>query len=195
MSQVNKGIIAIRVEDTQGFDIAKNKIKDIQSVGVEPFGACTDYHAGQSPENAGMSQLGDVRVISIAATREYDDNRDCTIHRNHIEDVGSSVGDVVIGVDIQGQTKGIDISNNQVDLKAKRKESVEYIGLRIRKNVDGSSIDIERNNRFKDGVQNLTTARRLRNPFSGAPHGHIEGIEWENGGCPFAKKRGNAPRH
>ena len=184
----------IRVEDTEGFEIKRNKISRIESVGVEPFTHCTDYHAGQSPENAGKSQLGDVRAISIAATRGFDSTHDCVIYDNVISSIGSEKGNVVVGIDIQGQTAGIDISRNKVDLKSKEKNVEKpdmYIGLRIRENVDGSSIDIDSNNKFKDGIQNLAPERRLRSSFHGSPHSHYTaGIEWENGGCPFAKKRG-----
>ena len=142
-----------------------------------------------------MSQLGDVRVISVAATRAFDATRDCIIRNNRISNVDSEKGNIVIGVDIQGETIGIDLSHNKVDLRRRTRkgaaeEPEKYIGLRVREHVDGSSIDIAENNKFKDGIQNLAPERRLRKVFNGAPHGHIEGTEWENGGCPFARKPG-----
>ena len=197
MHHVNKGIITIRVEDTEGFTIQHNKIHRVQSVSVEPFAECTDFHAGQSPENIGQSQLGDVRGISIAATRAFGPTQDCRLYGNDISDVDSEEGKVVIGIDVQGETSGITIARNKVNLKSKEKghdeASEKYIGLRLRENVDGSSVNIAASNKIHDGIENLAHERRLRNSFHGSPHGHV-GLEWEHGGCPFAKKRGVARR-
>ena len=190
----------IRVEDTEGFTIENNKIHDIESVSMGPFTDCTDFHSGQSPENPNECQVGNVRAISVAATRGYTPEEDCTVHNNWIETVESKHGNVVIGIDIQGETKGVDISRNNVDLTKKKKSKKrgasgeeelfaldKYIGLRVRSNVDGSSVHIDRNNNIIQKIENLALERRLRKKlFHGSPHGEIE---WLNGGCPFAKKR------
>ena len=141
-----------------------------------------------------------MRAISIAATRGYTPNQDCTVNNNRIETIESRNGNVVIGIDIQGETKGVHVNGNKVDL-TKKKGSKEgsssgeevlfaldkYIGLRVRSNVDGASVHIDPNNKFLQGIENLAPERRLRNrSFHESPHGEVE---WSNGGCPFAKKR------
>eukprot|EP00977_Amphora_coffeiformis_P029102 scaffold38788_cov221-Amphora_coffeaeformis.AAC.2 len=203
MHHVAKGIIVIRVEDTEGFAIEKNRIHDIKSLSVGRFTNCTDFHAGQSPENPDECQVGNVRVISIAATRGYTSNKDCTVSNNQIETVESRSANVVIGIDIQGETKSVDINGNKINLTKKSSDKKrssssdekffaldKYIGLRVRSNVDGSSVHINKNNKIVQGIANLAPERRLRNKsFRGSPHGEIE---WSNGGCPFAKNRGSS---
>lgn len=179
--------------------VENNNIQDIHSLSLSPFPDCTDFHADQSPENPNECQVGNVRGISIAATRGYANKNACTLNGNSIKMVDSRFGNVVIGIDIQGETQGVDISRNRVNLtknpgqKGKKSASDKYIGLRVRSNVDGSTVRIDNNNNIFQGIENLAPQRRLRNKaFHGSPHGEIE---WSNGqGCPFAKKRGGAAK-
>ena len=69
MHHVIKGMIVIRVEDTEGFDIQDNVIENVVNLSPPPFPNCTDWHADASSENPSEQQNGNVRGISVAATR------------------------------------------------------------------------------------------------------------------------------
>ena len=205
-----KGIIVIRVEDTEGFDIQHNHIGHVESFSMKPFDSCTDFHAGRSSENPMEQQIGNVRAISVAATRPYTADtggKPCTIKRNKIASVDSLNGNLVVGIDIQGETAGIEITKNSIDLqevkqrktkrRKRKRKSVKkdksspedkYIGIRVRENVDGSSVHIDKTNKIEQPIQVLARERRLRRASMGNPHGFE--LEWEYGGCPFANKRG-----
>ena len=187
-----------------GFDVRENKISHVQQVSLPPFSPCTDFHAGQSGENPGEHQLGNVRAISVAATRPYNQEKLSKLVRNVIEKIDSKNGYTVIGMDIQGDTAGVKISHNKIHLQGGSKASKRnpdsisgdedeassdrYIGLRIRSHVDGHTVEIDDNNSISDTIVNLAPERRLRTAmFHGSPHGELE---WNNGGCPFARKQG-----
>ena len=78
MHHVNKGIVVIRVEDTEGFQIEGNSISEVKNLSPKPFTKCFDYHAGASDENEGEQQGGNVRGISVAAVRGFGDERGMT---------------------------------------------------------------------------------------------------------------------
>ena len=95
---------------------------------------------------------------------------------------------VIIGIDIQGDSRDTDIVNNNVDLQEGLFEdsSDSLIALRIRESVDGS-ITMS-GNQLAQETQVLNSngirgrARALKNL-----HAHASGdIEWKMGGCPFA---------
>ena len=100
---------------------------------------------------------------------------------------------MVIGIDIQGETSGIKVQRNDVDLKNGVGKSVmdKFVGLRIRKSVDGSSIQVQNNNNFQQEIQRLAAIRRLRN--NNSFESHEAEPEWQNGGCPFANTKGRSP--
>lgn len=196
MHHVAKGVIVIRVEDTRGFDIQGNTIEGVENLSFPPFPICFDVHAGTSVENPLEQQGGNIRVISVAATRPYNSGHDSTIKKNLIRQVDSTGDSVlVVGIDIQGESSGIKIQLNNVDLKAGVGTSIldKYVGLRIRENADGSSIKVQPNNNFAQEIQRLAPARRLRN-IKPSFESHQAKPEWELGGCPFANKSWRSPR-
>ena len=52
-----------------GFSIENNTIDNIINLSSPPFTDCNDYHILADPENANTTQIGNVRGISVAATR------------------------------------------------------------------------------------------------------------------------------
>lgn len=196
MHHVVKGAIVIRVEDTHGFDIQRNVIEGVENLSLPPFPHCFDFHAGNSAENPLEQQAGNVRAISVAATRPYNSGRDSTIKKNLVRNVDStSSNSLVVGIDVQGESSGIKIQLNDVDLKAGVGTFIldKYVGLRIREKVDGSSITVQSNNNFAQEIQRLAPLRRLRNTLKSSFESHPAEPEWEIGGCPFANKKGRSP--
>ncbi|KAL9182847.1 hypothetical protein ACHAXT_004126 [Thalassiosira profunda] len=116
MHHVVKGVIAIRVEDTAGFQIKGNSILNIENLSEEPFADCAAFHVGASVENPDAFQAGNIRGISAAAVRGYpDNNQDSQIKNNQIGNftsANSAITDrIVIGIDIQGDSQCVDITN------------------------------------------------------------------------------------
>ena len=190
MYHVVKGIIAIRVEDTIGFNIEQNDINNIENLSVEPFTTCSDFHIGSSPENSDGAQLGNVRVISVAAVRGYA-NGASQIKNNEILIVASDVANIIIGIDVEGDSSDTDIKSNTVDVRedVSIDTSDNFIALRVREAVDGSIV--VSGNTFEQETQILNSGgvrgrgRALKNL-----HAHVSGEynEWQNGGCPYAVK-------
>ena len=183
MHHVVKGMIAIRVEETRGFDIRGNTIENLENVSPLPFSKCTDFHTGASFENAQEQQLGNVRGISVAATRPYP-NRDSTIEQNRIHNLDSENGDWVIGIDCQGDTSGVKISDNEVNLQDGVVMSDKYLALRIRAHADGASLIVGEDNMFYQQAQDLSSSRRLR-PAPMIPPHEVD-VNDATGVCPFA---------
>ena len=200
MHHVSKGIIVIRVEDTAGFSIVDNSINNVENLSIKPFSDCDDYHIGASSENLKESQAGNVRAISVAAVRGFDNGSSYSqIEKNEILGIYSFNANVIIGIDVQGDSTGIDIVKNIVNLqnmddpnlKAKgvnlfQDTCDKCIAVRVREAV-GGSISLS-DNILSQEVQILNSngvrgrARDLRK----LP-GHASGdIEWKLGGCPFA---------
>lgn len=188
MHHVSKGIIAIRVEDTAGFTIKNNNIKEVESVSVAPFADCFDFHTGASFENEMEQQGGNIRGISVAAVRGHDSKKNSHIEDNVVKNMKSPNANVIIGIDVQGDSAGVAIEKNAVDLQSGvgKNPNDEYIACRIRQFVH-SSVTAEDNNELKQEEQILNT-RRLQ--LSERLEGHTSGeIEWKTGGCPFARRK------
>ncbi|KAL7538809.1 hypothetical protein ACHAXR_008806, partial [Thalassiosira sp. AJA248-18] len=141
MHHVVKGIIAIRLEDTAGFSIEGNSIQNVENLSVEPFANCDSYHIGSSSENLDEQQAGNVRAISVAAVRGYDTgSRYSQIKNNEIHGVLSEEANVIIGIDVQGDSKHAKIVDNTVNLQDDifGDPNDSLIAVRIREAVEGS---------------------------------------------------------
>lgn len=190
MHHVNKGIVVIRVEETKGFDIFKNTISGVRNLSPEPFPHCSSFHTGASYENFGEQQSGNVRAISAAAVRGYVKGFYSSIKLNNIFDVDSLNANVVVGIDVQGDSQRVEIKSNEVDLKSEVGEdpSDEYLALRVRENVDGSSMFIIQSNKFVQEQQILSNRRNLRSELpKDAHHRNLQEVDLKNGGCPFSR--------
>ena len=190
MHHVVKGMIIIRVEDTEGFSIKGNSIQDITNLSVVPFepASCNDYHLGASSENEDEQQAGNVRAISIAAVRGFESGNS-EIKNNNILNLESANANVIIGIDVQGDSSATDIKGNFVNVKEGVGESSDdqYIALRVRENtasVGDAAISVQKNFLVQEAqITNVVTIRRKRKLLA-----HKSGdIEWKNGGCPFAR--------
>jgi hypothetical protein len=193
MHHAVKGTIVIRVEDTIGFEISRNSIVNVDNLSLPSYPFCVDFHAGSSAENPLEQQMGNLRGISVSASRPYNGQRESEIQDNFIRNFDSEAANAIIGIDIQGDTLGVEIERNDVDLDRQVGRSVldKYVALRIRTNVDASSIRV-RDNDFRQEVQDLSANRRLRKSQTDAATRGLES-EWELGGCPFANQRGRSP--
>lgn len=196
MHHVNKGIVVIRVEDAEGFQIEGNSISKVKNLSPPPFTKCFDYHAGANDENEGEQQGGNIRGISVAAVRGFANEHGTldhysTIKDNMITDCSSSNPNVIVGIDVQGDSKAVLVEDNVVDLSARAGTSVldEFIALRVRKHVDNEGNDavIVGDNSLMQDLQVLNN-RRLRNKPNLGPK--KTELEWKVGGCPFARGRG-----
>ena len=67
MFHVVKGIIVIRVEDTNGAFVRNNTIEGVENLSIEPFAPCEMYHPLSSQENVNQTQATNIRGISFAA--------------------------------------------------------------------------------------------------------------------------------
>lgn len=189
MHHVVKGVIAIRVEDTRGFEISRNTIQNVENLSFPAFKECAMFHPGSSEENGVLRQLGDVRAISAAAARGYDDTLYSNIADNIIRQVSSLHGDYVIGIDIQGESEGVNVNRNDVDLLADMGiDRDDYIAVRVRENADGQTIKVGKDNVLRQGLKELAPKNSLRK--RNFNHPYIPDIEWKNGGCPYARVPG-----
>ena len=114
-----KGITVIRVENTAGFEIKGNVIQNVTSLSKKAFDECTDYFEAASFENLNSQQLGNVRMISVAAVRGFlgetsytinglgmrESIRNSEIRNNIIKEAHSENGEVIVGIDVQGYSK------------------------------------------------------------------------------------------
>ena len=163
MHHVMKGIIAIRVDDTQGFDISRNTIQNVENLSLPPYDNCAMFHPGSSEENDVLRQAGDIRAISAAATRGFDGALYSVISDNVIRQVKSLNGKYVLGIDIQGESQGVTVNRNNVDLMSDiGDDSDEYIAIRVRENVDGPTIKVGKDNICRQKVENLAPQTGLR---------------------------------
>lgn len=200
MHHVSKGMIIIRVEDTEGFEISDNVIEGIDNLSKLPFGTtfgtCTDYHAGASVENGNEQQAGNVRAISVAAVKGYNvvPAESSKILNNQISNVtseNSGENKIIVGIDIQGVSEGISIDDNFVNLDNGVGQDImdEYISFRCREFADhqNNTIVVGNNNVF---IQDTKIQTRRLGQFSSRfleSHQHINmDSEWDLGGCPFA---------
>ena len=186
MHHVIKGMIVIRVEETRGFDIRHNTIENVENLSPSPFSSCFDFHAGASWENLEEQQMGNVRGISVAATRSYA-RRASMIRGNRIHNLESKGGRWVIGIDCQGDTRGVKITENEVNLKEGEVMSEKYLALRIRAHTIGSSVVVSSDNMFCQQVQDLSSSRRLH-PIPKIPPRQVA-EDSDSGHCPFAVRQ------
>lgn len=195
MHHVSKGIIVIRIEDTKGFTISNNMINRVNNHSPPPFTNCNDYHQGASLENLDEQQGANIRSVSVAAVRGFPAGPSSSIDNNVILNSDSANANVVIGVDIQGDSKDVVVSKNLVDLDANAGEDPndKFVALRVREYVDVKGKDhikVQGNNVFAQEIE--TVKRRVLRSSNNLPHGHPDfindthEIEWKLGGCPFA---------
>lgn len=184
MHHVTKGMVVIRIDDTKGFEIRDNRIEDIENLSHAPFANCTDYNAANGIEDLSQQGIGNIRMISVAASGPFDRDKHSVIENNYIRDAVSLNANHVIGIDIQGETTGLLISLNDVDLRhAGQDVSEVYAALRIRSNVDRPAVVVLGDNKFAQEVKDLTVQRRLQNKF----HGTLRAVGESSGRCPYAK--------
>mmetsp|Transcript_21794 Transcript_21794/g.40690 ORF Transcript_21794/g.40690 Transcript_21794/m.40690 type:complete len:452 (+) Transcript_21794:638-1993(+) len=215
-----KGLTVIRVEDTVGFAINSNSINHVNNLSKKGFDACTDYHEAANFENQDEQQMGNIRLISVAAVRGFlpsdfsgkqsamaelhDGVFLSQIKNNILRNAVSENGNVIVGIDIQGYSKEIEVLGNYVNLK----EGVgmdpldQYIALRIRSQAelqDASIVVTEGKNTFRQECvkeSNVTSHGELRSRVNTGHHRalqHSSGeVEWKYGsspGCPFQNHR------
>jgi hypothetical protein len=198
MHHVSKGMIVIRVEDTRGFEIQDNSIRDVTNLSFEPFQNCADFHAGASSENEAEQQAGNVRGISVAAVRGYSRSKEKSLIKgNTVRSVTSDNAKVIIGIDVQGDSKEVLIEGNTVDLNRAADaddRDDQYIALRIRENADTEGRDriaVGANKFNQEESFERRNFRNLRSDMKKIPgHPDVGGLEWELGGCPFARAQG-----
>jgi len=197
MHHVSKGIIVIRVEDTKGFTISNNTIDRVKNLSPPPFSNCNDYHQGASLENLNEQQGANIRSVSVAAVRGFTASSSSVIAKNVILNSASENANVIIGIDVQGDSKDIVISKNLVDLDATAGEDLndKFVALRLREYVDikgKDHIKVQGNNVFEQEIQRVKR-RVLRISSNKLTYGHADymndthEIEWKLGGCPFAR--------
>ena len=197
MHHTVKGMVMIRVDDTEGFEVDGNTINNVQNLSMLPFDKCSTYQTGASVEDAEVQQVGNIRILSASAVTGYDGNKSSSIVSNIITNASSELGTEIIGIDIQGESDSIRIDFNNVDLAtdAGTSPNDQYIALRVRSFVESSgpqTINVGSSNEFAQEMQIMN--RRLgdksrRNRLLEA-HKHANqnmGNEWNLGGCPFAK--------
>jgi len=193
----------IRVEDTRGFRIEEITIGPVSVVSVpaptseEYFSqfpgstvewTCTDFHKGASVENGNEQQLANLRGISVAAVSRFaDSGEDSTISANIIADFESVNANSIVGIDIQGESEGIEVSANIVEFKGGVGPNAndQFITYRVRKFVKQNSINtlgdniFEQEELFEEGGSRMLCRRKI-------PDRHPSVItEWDYGGCPF----------
>jgi len=220
MHHVSKGTMVIRVEDTDGFIIHNNTIADVENLSHIPFdiGNCTDFHLGASIEDANDRQGGNIRGIAVAAVTGFGNNngpkQSSLIEGNTIFDTWSKNSNVIVGIDIQGESSDIEIDFNIVDLDGEDSTHNNlfdnYIAFRMRENVvlnnGRGAVTLGENNDFEQRIVILQhndkeedpTAELTKKKKNGSfralreSHRHVavpDGFqsEWEYGGCPFAR--------
>jgi hypothetical protein len=225
MHHVSKGTMVIRVEDTEGFIIRNNTIQNVENLSPIPFdvGNCTDFHLGASIENPNEQQGGNIRGISVAAVTGFMNNNEVNgpkqsslIEGNIVVGAWSKNSNVIVGIDIQGESSDIEVDFNTVDLDGEGSTHNNlfdnYIAFRMRENVvtnnGRGAVTLGENNDFAQGIQviqqnhnkendpdaDLTkknkkagSLRALREAHRHVPMPDGFKNEWEYGGCPFAR--------
>ena len=198
MHHVVKGMTVIRVEDTVGFDIVDNVVRNVRNLSPKKFDNCYDYHRNsKNIENAddeeSLQQGGNIRGISVAAVSGYSNSEVSSLIRgNNIGKFVSDNADVVIGIDIQGRSNSILIEENTIDLNPTiwEDESDPFIALRLLKYSDNQGVSLVNNN-FSEEIQILNVVNTAEVTFKGSLP--TKKNEWEvgstpGGGCPFGFK-------
>ena len=210
MHHVSKGNMIIRVEDTEGFKIVNNTIAGVKNLSPTPFdvGNCTDFHLGASIENANEQQGGNIRGIAVAAVTGFTKNKDVNgpkqsslILGNTIHGASSENSNVIVGIDIQGESSDIEVDFNYVDLEHDIFEHKERIAFRCRENVVSNNgrgaVTLGANNEFKQAIEvlnkqgggNTRNLRALQEVHKNVPMPEGFQNEWEYGGCPFGRAK------
>lgn len=191
MHHVMKGMMAIRIDDTRGFEVSRNTIQGLENLSLLPYGDCETYHPGSSEENGVIRQAGDIRGISAAATRGYDSRLYSNIADNILRQMETLNGDYVIGIDIQGESEGINVNRNDVDLMpGVGVVDDKYIALRVRENVDGPTIKVGADNRLMQKLQNdapkqeVLRKRNFNHPY--IPPMYVYNDEQVDAASPFS---------
>jgi hypothetical protein len=197
MHHVGKGMTIIRVEDALGFKIEDNVLKNIKNLSPPVFTNCFDYHKGTNIENAddesSLQQGTNIRGISVGAVTGYENGKDSKIMGNKILNFKSDNAKVIVGIDIQGISDSISVTENKVNLKngIGQDPTDEFIALRVRKfsDVPDNGIHIEENS-FSQEIMTMNVQNTV---VSGCPHEHMD--EWKvgdsPGGCPFGFRNKN----
>ena len=213
MHHVSKGNIIIRVEDTEGFEIVDNNITGIKNLSPPSFnvGNCADFHLGASIENANEQQGGNIRGIAVAAVTGFTNNNEVNgpkqsslIQGNTIVGASSENSNVIVGIDIQGESSDIEVDFNFVDLDGIEHDIFEHskhIAFRCRENVVSNNgrgaVTLGTNNEFEQAIEVLNkqgkggtrNLRALQDVHKNVPMPEGFENEWEYGGCPFARAK------
>lgn len=189
----------IRVEDTEGFNISKNIIKAVSVLSGPAAGSaeyfsqfpntevnwvCADYHKGASIEDGTEQQLANLRGISVAAVSRYVNSENSIISGNVLTNFHSEFANIIVGIDVQGMSSGIIVSNNNVNLKSGVGINLndQYIACRVRSYAAQNDIIKLNNVLAHEELFEQVQARGLR----AFPNSHppVES-EWAYGGCPY----------
>ena len=186
MHHVSKGMTMIRVEDAVGFGIIDNKISKVQNLSHKPYSNCSSYHAGANRENARVPQGANIRGIAIGAVSGFQKDDETAIviksriYKNEISNFESKEANIIVGIDVLGDSDLVRIIENDVDFG----------------NNSGSSFAVMRKRDFMKYIPTEKTAGGQYMPRSiiGPPDGDDE--EWVTGqtpGCPFAVQGARNP--
>jgi len=220
MHHVSKGTIVIRVEDTEGFIIRNNTIVYIENLSGTSFSTshCTDFHLGASIEDPTEQQGGNIRGIAVAAVTGFSNTHEVNgpkqsslIEGNSILGAWSRNANVIVGIDIQGESSDIEVDFNSVDLDGSTSNNIfgdsKHISFRMRENVvDNNGINavvVGDNNDFSQGTELLRSQLDKKNGNQGTKkNGNLRALqeahrnvpmpdgfhnEWQYGGCPFGR--------
>lgn len=198
MHHVSKGMVMLRMEDTNGFLIENNLFRKIENLSTPAFGtdfgSCTTYHAGASLENLEDQQGANVRVISISAVAGFPSGGLSRVVNNKITHVGSFNAELVVGIDVQGESEDMKINKNLINLQQGVGEDTNdnLIAMRIREFVDDTTVVVGNGNVFKQETQVLNRRRlgkEKRRAMLLEAHKNLNKNEWQMGGCPFARRQ------
>ena len=204
MHHVVKGSIMMRIEDTEGFHIEDNIIGSVLVVSgpaaasqeyfssfpnTQLMWTCTDYHKGASIEDGTEQQLANLRGISVAAVSRFLQSSESTISGNTLTDFRADFANSIVGIDIQGISTGIIVSNNYVNLKqgAGNDPNDQYVAFRVRSFASRGGIAKTNNMLFQEEYFEQLPDRMLR--WRKIPDHHPISVEteWDYGGCPFGR--------
>ena len=212
MHHVSKGNMIVRVEDCEGFRIVDNTIAGVTNLSPTPFdvGNCADFHLGASIENANEQQGGNIRGIAVAAVTGFTNNNEVNgpkesslIQGNTIVGASSENSNVIVGIDIQGESSDIEVDFNSVDLDGIEHDIFDskHIAFRCRENVVSNNgrfaVTLGANNEFEQAIEvlnkqdggNTRNLRALQEVHKNVPMPEGFQNEWEYGGCPFARAK------
>jgi hypothetical protein len=180
MHHVAKGSIVIRVENTRGVLIENNTISSIVNLSPVPYDGCVDLHEKLNEEDLNQRTIGNLRGISLSAVAGFANGAPSIVRGNRVYNLTSRNAEIVVGIDIQGESNGVLIKDNVVDLGVNAKENYKHLALRLRSFVQNVTVS---DNAFEQDIQRLNTeasgTRRVLHPRIGRSTAN-------SGGCPFA---------